>query len=192
MKHIVCIGDSLTYGSRDEFGRSYPAELSKIFWEQEKKKVNCIVKAIPGQSSSDLLKRIYVDCQVCKDAMLGLLMIGTNDTKEMNQYPVEVFQDNLRQILNVMVDSFDHVGVAKIPYLRGTGLPIYCKKANKIIDIYNESVLQLVKEYGRKVFYVDFGDMSKHYVDGVHFNNDGYKKMAKEWYREIKEKKIIL
>ena len=27
---ILCIGDSLTYGARDEYGRSYPLELAKI------------------------------------------------------------------------------------------------------------------------------------------------------------------
>ena len=27
---ILCLGDSLTYGARDRYGRSYPAELGKI------------------------------------------------------------------------------------------------------------------------------------------------------------------
>ena len=27
---ILCLGDSITYGARDEYGRSYPAELGKI------------------------------------------------------------------------------------------------------------------------------------------------------------------
>jgi len=26
---IICLGDSITYGARDEYGRPYPVELNK-------------------------------------------------------------------------------------------------------------------------------------------------------------------
>ena len=31
---IVCLGDSLTYGARDPYKRSFPAELSKMLSDE--------------------------------------------------------------------------------------------------------------------------------------------------------------
>ena len=31
---IVCLGDSITFGARDEFGRCYPAELGKLLTKE--------------------------------------------------------------------------------------------------------------------------------------------------------------
>ena len=30
---VICLGDSITYGARDKYGRSYPVELSKLLTE---------------------------------------------------------------------------------------------------------------------------------------------------------------
>ena len=39
---VVCLGDSLTYGARDRYGRSYPAELAKILFEKiQASALNC-------------------------------------------------------------------------------------------------------------------------------------------------------
>jgi len=37
MEYILCVGDSLTYGARDEYHSSYPTELSRLFWEKRTK-----------------------------------------------------------------------------------------------------------------------------------------------------------
>ena len=31
---VICLGDSITYGARDKYGRSYPVELSKLLTEE--------------------------------------------------------------------------------------------------------------------------------------------------------------
>ena len=46
---IVCLGDSITYGARDEYGRSYPAELSKILLDKTGDYVPEIVKEYSDQ-----------------------------------------------------------------------------------------------------------------------------------------------
>ena len=38
---ILCIGDSLTYGARDCYRRSYPVELGKILYEKTKEFYIC-------------------------------------------------------------------------------------------------------------------------------------------------------
>ena len=32
---IVCLGDSITFGARDEYGRCYPAELGSVELNQD-------------------------------------------------------------------------------------------------------------------------------------------------------------
>ena len=56
---IVCLGDSLTYGARDRFGRSYPAELGKILSSETGEFYICHNYGINGETSSDLLRRSW-------------------------------------------------------------------------------------------------------------------------------------
>ena len=56
---ITCIGDSITYGARDEFGRSYPAELGKQMSSETKEFYYCHNYGICGETSSDLLRRAW-------------------------------------------------------------------------------------------------------------------------------------
>ena len=56
---IVCLGDSLTYGARDRYGRSYPAELGKIMTDATGEFYICHNYGINGETSSDLLRRSW-------------------------------------------------------------------------------------------------------------------------------------
>jgi lysophospholipase L1-like esterase len=56
---ILCLGDSLTYGARDRYGRSYPAELGKILSEKTGEFYICHNYGINGETSSDLLRRSW-------------------------------------------------------------------------------------------------------------------------------------
>ena len=48
---ILCIGDSLTYGARDCYRRSYPVELGKILYEKTKEITNEEEKDLGVKSS---------------------------------------------------------------------------------------------------------------------------------------------
>jgi hypothetical protein len=39
---VVCFGDSLTYGARDEFYRNYPLELTELFLKRNDTYVSCL------------------------------------------------------------------------------------------------------------------------------------------------------
>jgi lysophospholipase L1-like esterase len=123
MEYILCVGDSLTFGARDEFHRSYPAELSRLFHEREGRFVYCVNHGISGETSSQLLRRIYANARSCPQAALALLVIGTNDT--MLPQPVGIYRDNIRQIIGVLREDREWVGVGLLPPVVGPGLPNY-------------------------------------------------------------------
>ena len=96
---ILCLGDSITCGARDEYGRSYPMELSKILTERTGEIYICHDHGVCGETSSDLLRRSWDACRMRKDSNIALLMIGTNDTQK--NMPVEIYEDiNLKVNLN--------------------------------------------------------------------------------------------
>ena len=54
---ILCLGDSLTYGARDRYGRSYPAELGKILSKELKPSPNTPTPVDPEASRSLTVRR---------------------------------------------------------------------------------------------------------------------------------------
>ena len=188
MKFINCIGDSLTFGARDEKHRSYPAELSKLFWDNETESIYCINNGISGETSGELLKRIYSNCKSCIEAKVGLLIIGTNDT--VIHTPPDIYFDNVRQILLVMKYFYTSVGIGFLPPVYGPGLSIYPIDSQKQIDNFNNII-----EAELKLFYdfsADFRKMHSYIIDTVHFSNSGYIEMANIWYDCMKQNRITI
>lgn len=188
MKYIHFVGDSIFFGSRDEYHRSPSVELSKIFWEKENKKVFCANNSIPGETSGKLLKRIYQNCKSCTESKLGCLLIGTNDT-QIN-LPVELYEDNMRQIIMVMQNFYKDVCVGLLPRVYGSGLLSYPKNSQEQINKFNEVILKLQNKM--YFFVADFTNMKYNPIDTVHFSNNGYKEMAEILYKTIKEEGIII
>jgi lysophospholipase L1-like esterase len=175
---IVCIGDSLTYGARDEYGRSYPAELGKILSEKTNEFYVCHNYGINGETSSDLLKRTWHILQSNKNSKIVLLMIGTNDTKK--PMPVEVYQDNIRQIIMSIKANGQTPIVATLPELEFS--PYY--QANRhYTEIYSKVIIEMSQVYGYDV--CDMSKMKDFLIDGVHFGNAGYTEIAKRFASKI-------
>ena len=107
-----------------------------------------------------------------------LLMIGTNDTKSPT--PVDVYRDNLRQIiLSAKANGMTPI-VATLPELEFS--PYY--QANRqYVDIYSDEVRSL----SRKLNFLtcDMSGMGRHLVDGVHFGNAGYTEIARRFSDKI-------
>ena len=175
---ILCLGDSITYGARDEFGRSPTIELSKIMTEQSGEVYICHNHGISGETSSDLLKRTWDACKSRKDSNLAFLMIGTNDTQKA--IPTDIYEDNLRQIITMCRIHGMHVIVATLPSLGFT--PLYFKNSF-LIDSYNDVIMRLSIEMDFDV--CDMSGVEEFYIDGVHFTNEGHKEIARRWALKI-------
>ena len=96
---IVCLGDSLTFGARDPFKRSFPTELGKMLSDETDEFYYCHNFGINGETSSDLQKRAWGNISSRSNAKILLLLIGTNDTQI--KIPPHIYEDNIRQIVNV-------------------------------------------------------------------------------------------
>jgi lysophospholipase L1-like esterase len=175
---ILCLGDSITYGARDEYGRSPTIELSKIMKERTGEVYICHNHGISGDTSADLLKRTWSAAASNSRAKIATVMIGTNDTQQ--NIPTEIYEDNLRQIIDICMIHKMHVILTLLPRLSFT--PLYYKNSQLIND-YNSVILNLAEEL--KLDVCDMSGIEENYVDGVHFTNRGHIDIAERWASTI-------
>ena len=175
---ILCLGDSITFGARDEYMRSYPAELGMLLTNKTNECYVCHNCGISGETSSELLKRAWGNIKSHNNSRIMLLLIGTNDTK-INT-PTGVYEDNLRQIISMAKIHNMNVIVGTLPTLAFT--PLYLSNTENI-DKYNKSIYKLSKSIGFNV--CDLSGLEKYYVDGVHFTHKGNIEIAKRFMEAI-------
>jgi lysophospholipase L1-like esterase len=175
---ILCLGDSITFGARDRFGRSYPAELGKILFEETGEFYYCHNYSQCGDTSSDLLRKTWNASKGCKDAKLALIMIGTNDTQI--PIPENIYRDNLRQILSIVKIHGKFPIVATLPKLGFT--PLYLKNCN-YIDKYNQVIEELSSTMDFEICNME--NTEKYYIDNVHYTHEGYNVLAKRFADKI-------
>lgn len=175
---ILCLGDSITYGARDEYGRSYPAELGSILTKLTGEYYHCHNYSKCGDTSSDLLRKTWNAAKSHKEAKIALIMIGTNDTQI--PIPEEIYRDNLRQIITIVRLHGKTPILANLPSLGYT--PLYLKNCD-YIDRYNKIIDDMSKTMGFEV--CNMKGTEKYYIDNVHYTNEGYKELAKRFADKI-------
>tara|TARA_B110000444_G_scaffold197155_1_gene187950 strand:- start:1898 stop:2455 length:558 start_codon:yes stop_codon:yes gene_type:complete len=175
---IICLGDSITYGARDEYDRSYTSELPSILENITKELWVCHNYGINGETSSNLLRRTWRNISSHHQAKIVCLMIGTNDTKI--PMPEEIYEDNLKQIINICKIQGKFVLIGTLPPLSLN--PNY-RNNLEYIEKYNSIIKKLAKNH--KIELAEFDDISEYLIDGVHFGNAGYKKIAEIWSKSI-------
>jgi lysophospholipase L1-like esterase len=107
-----------------------------------------------------------------------LLWIGTNDTKVPT--PLDIYEDNLRQIINSGRAHGMNVIVATVPELGFS--PFYLNNI-EYTHKYTKVVNSLSKEMNFKV--VDMSDMNPYLIDGVHYTHEGNVEIAKRFNEVI-------
>ena len=128
---ILCLGDSLTSGARDPYGRSYPAELGSMMTSEMNEFYYCHNFSINGETSSDLQKRAWSNISAGKNSKIMILIIGTNDSEA--KIPMDIYEDNIRQIVNIARVFGMYVILGTIPNINFTPLylnPKYIKEYN--------------------------------------------------------------
>ncbi len=186
MKYILCVGDSLTFGARDEYHRSFPVHLSKLYHDNKKQDVFCVNHAISGETSGQLLRRVYFNSNSCTKAKVALLMIGTNDSFLPNT--LEYYADNLRQICMMLKSNHQTLGMGILPPMIGPGLANYPYDGQQLVNGYNEVILETAKKFNALT--CDFRDMHELIIDTVHFGNEGYCEMAKRWFNVLEKNNV--
>lgn len=174
---IVCIGDSLTEGSRDEYKKDYPFYLENALSDKYDQDWICHNEGVAGEISYEILQRSYRTMSRYPDAKEVVINCGTNDGKNSEPSTTDGFRSNLKAILRRARILNKRVFLTNIPPLKGFGAPDdideeYLKELNEIIE----------EEFWSKehVYTVNWRDglEPELYSDGVHFNASGYRELA--------------
>ncbi|MCB0353685.1 MAG: SGNH/GDSL hydrolase family protein [Bdellovibrionales bacterium] len=185
---VLCLGDSLTFGARSEYGRGYPEELSMRLTNHFKQEWSAINHGVNGETSLDVLRRAFASIRsfaTLPGAKWGTLLAGTNDSKNPD-YPIELYKDNMRQIIQIFLRHDINLIIGTLPPVEGNCMPCFdSKRSNGWISSANEAILALREEYSLKL--VTFEDLGNYLIDGVHMNYEGYCKMADRWFEVIRD-----
>ncbi len=91
---ILCLGDSFTYGEGVGYKESYPAQLEQQLNQgAEQKKFIVFNRGIPGNNSSMVLKKLWVDINTYKPE-IALLLIGSNDSTTLEDTDYNFFKSH--------------------------------------------------------------------------------------------------
>lgn len=175
---ILCLGDSITNGARDEYNRAYPFELSDLLSERFPGQAwVCINRGVNEWTSSDLLRNAFDIVKGYQKAFEVVICIGMNDSKPNVRTPPEIFEKNLVQVLRIMKVMGRHVYLCSIPDFGHFGCINYDLGSVDLVKNYNSLIRTIVSEH--KVHFVDLGGFDPCcYADSVHLNNAGAREMA--------------
>src|SRR5436190_9205585 len=76
---IACQGDSLTYGSRDPDGMSYPLYLGRLLSEKHRQTWVALNFGVPGDCWAEIARRNYGELASVAEAGEVCMWAGTND-----------------------------------------------------------------------------------------------------------------
>ncbi len=175
---ILCIGDSLTYGSREDYGRDYAFYLGKILSEKYGQGWVAIAEGLPGETSSELATRVYKTIKKYPECYEVVFLTGTNDSKDNIITPAKIYRENIEQILRVARICKKKIYLCTIPDMVGFGCPDYTVRSADRIKEYNKVIESMIKEDGTKLVELR-GLGEERYSDGVHLNSSGYEEVAR-------------
>ncbi len=178
---IICLGDSLTSGARDEYGRGWPYELEQLLWIKYSQIWCCVNAGVPKETSIEIYSRAYDVMKKYQEATELVLLCGTNDASSQIAVPSSKFIEHVVSILN---------------YCKIWGLPSYvCTiPAPKGFGNQDSYVPGLIDSYNNEIKKLDACiiplEVPEHcYADGAHLNNGGSKYVAGEVMNAIEKRR---
>jgi lysophospholipase L1-like esterase len=186
---ILCAGDSITAGG-------YPHYLQRLL-SADGIRARVLNRGRSGNRSGEYLSYLGHD----REALLGLkpdfilLQLGTNDVRtDLDHTSTEQFAANMRRILGILGDFRNRDGnpsrilLAAIPPIpEGTTYPFDRDSLRRATEEINPAIRDLARE--ARIPFVDNHALFLGRPDllpGVHPSREGYKELARSWYRTLK------
>ena len=186
-KHIVCVGDSITFGYELDERSSYPSQLQKSLESTHivknlgfSSRTVCSLGDLPYRNESNWQTALtYSQPDIC------IFMLGTNDTKVKHYNSgdyLETFKSEYIEMLTALKAKYTRLIVMIPP-------PCVDLETQKWrLDILNgkwaELLPVLAADYEQVNLYELFGGNGDHrtdcYLDDVHLNEQGYNVVADE------------
>jgi len=185
----MAFGDSLTGGEGSTDGNGYRIRLQNLL-AGYLGRAQVVSNSRDGTFSSQGAERIPGRLNFYKPAY-NLILYGTNDWNDQscqNSPPANCYTiDSLRTIV-AETRAFRTLPVlGTLPPVN----PATNASRNVYIDQMNVLIKNLAREQGALVadlnaeFKAQGGDLSRFYVDDVHFNDSGYDVMARGWFKYL-------
>lgn len=183
---IFCQGDSLTFGSRDPDGMSYPLYLGRLLSQKHGQTWIAANYGVPGECWAEIWRRNYRELLEVPEAGEVCLWAGTNDawkerSLEQSLIACEAVLDQCR-----VAGRF--VYLATLPGKRGFGAPREPWAMNDAIQKLNEAYRRIAAE--RRLALVDLSELpAEHFVDGIHLTQAGNRWVADKFLAAIEARR---
>lgn len=175
---LLCLGDSITIGSRSYLG--YPEYCGDYLTKTTQKDWNVINHATAGFTTVDLVRQIDKNIAALRSFKpdFASVLIGTNDLKSSTS--ITDFKIAYQQLLvkvTLIVGSTNFVLVEIPKLLEGVMLP-YRMEMNQLVEQYNAVIHQIALD--KKIEVIRFTNDPSYFYDGVHLNGVGSSKWGAE------------
>ncbi len=206
--NYIIIGDSITYGIGDFESCGWATMLKNYIINKDDSKVcnNYVhIAGFPGATSSDILNKINSILQSFMHKEFTntvILSIGVNDTQIFNGEPknnIEQYKSNVGKIAKIVTDNECNLVILGLTRIESDEKFLW--KPNKyydndIISEYDRD-LKLILDYdaelkelcnNNKIKYITMQDVlaKTDFIDGLHPNYDGHKKIVEHVIENIK------
>jgi len=186
---ILCAGDSIT-------AAEYPRYLQRSL-RGDGLRVQVLNYGRDGNTSGEYLEFLKENAaeMAGKQPNFVLLQLGTNDVREdSDKTSVDQFEANMTAITHIFSQFKTRAGkptkvvLATIPPIpEGVSFPFSRSSRQRVDTEINPRIFKLAKDNGLAL-------VDNHYLfsrqpdllPGIHPSKEGYKELAKNWYRAIK------
>lgn len=186
---ILCAGDSIT-------AAEYPRFLQRSL-RGEGLRVQAINCGRNGNTSGEYLDFLKENASALAEEHphFVLLQLGTNDVREdSDKTSADQFEANMTEIIRIFAQFKTRSGqatkivLATIPPIpEGTPFPFSSESRQRVVSEINPIIYKLAKNNGLTLVdnYYLFS-RQPHLLTDVHPSKEGYRELAKNWYRAIK------
>lgn len=183
---IACQGDSLTFGSRDPDGMSYPLYLSRMLAERHGQIWVTVNLGVPGDCWAEIWRRNYRELLGLPEAGEVCLWAGTNDA--WRGRPIEQSLIACEAVLDQCRAAGRFVYLATLPGKRGFGAPREPWTMNQAVELLNQAYRRLASERG--LLLVELAELpATHFVDGIHLTQEGNRWVAERFLTAIEQRR---
>lgn len=173
---ILCLGDSITFGARARWGRTYPVLLEQRLAENPVPSV-CIQAGVNGQTSWQIVERAWDYLGSDEWIRVVVCIMGTNDSKPKARTPINVYLQSWDRLLRLCRLTDTILFACEIPGIDPTSQPEYDGQSVQWIDAANQALRSWA--HRNNVPFIDglyepFADQPHTLLaDGIHPNNVG-------------------
>ncbi len=182
-------GDSLTAGDGSSDGNGYRIRLQNLL-AAHFGRAEVVANSRDGTFSSQGAQRIPGRLNFYKPAYT-LIHYGTNDWNDQSCQSAPVAACFTIDSLRTMVEETKSFRVLPVLATLVPVNPARNPSRNRWVDDMNVLIKNLAREQGALLadlnaeFKAQGGDLSRYYVDDVHFNDSGYDVMARGWFKYL-------